>query len=103
MSVVDETEAAVAAAKKSGMLGASDAGAVAVLLHMATQIDAQVDGLTPDGKLDNVSVPTYLKFCDALGLTPTSRKRLTADAPVERASSGGKLSQLKSIAGGKSA
>lgn len=103
MSVVDETQTAVEAAYRAKLLGPSDAGAVAVLVHMAEQIDAQVNGLTPDGKLDNVSVPTYLKFCDALGLTPTSRKRLTADAPAEKGASGGKLGQLKSIAGGKSA
>lgn len=101
MSVVDATNAAV---KASTVLTDADAGAVAALLHVAAQIDAQVDGLTPDGKLDNVSVPTYLKFCDALGLTPVSRLRFAKPAQAEEVEpNGGKLGQLRSIAGGKSA
>lgn len=92
MSVREETEGAVAAAEH---LTAADQGAVAVLLHLATQIDNQTDGgLTPDGKLDNVSVPTFLKYCDALGLTPVARLRFE---PSKKEPAGGKLAQLQSI------
>ncbi|NWN89196.1 MAG: hypothetical protein HLX51_11765 [Micrococcaceae bacterium] len=98
MSVYEATEKAVKAADH---ITDEDAGAVATLLHVAQQIDAQTNGLTPDGKLDNVSVPTYLKYCDALGLTPVSRVRWFEGAKKE--GSGGKLGQLRGIAGGKTA
>lgn len=97
VSVFEETGKAV---KASSHITAADAGAVAALLHVAAQIDSQINGLTPDGRLDNVSVPTYLKFCDALGLTPVSRLRFEAERKDD---SGGKLGQLRSIAGGQSA
>ena len=32
-------------------------------------------------KFDNVSLPTYLKFCAELGLTPAGRKLLEKGAP----------------------
>lgn len=75
-SVLEATDAALSEAYACGQLTSFDAGAVATLRHIARQIDAQVGGLTPDGKLDNVSVPTYLKYLGELGLTPGSRARL---------------------------
>lgn len=99
-TVVDATERSLTAAKKSGHLGDLDAGAVAVLMRMARQIDAQTDGgLTPDGKLDNVSIPTYLKFCESLGLTPAGRLRLGD----KKETAGGKLAQLRSVGTGRGA
>ena len=52
----------------------SDAGVAAVLVKLARAID-DIDelGLNPAGKLDNVSIPTYLKYAEALGMTPASR------------------------------
>ena len=44
------------------------------------------------GKLDNVSIPTYLKYAEALGLTPAARK---AVAPGGKAGPRGKLSLLR--------
>ena len=73
MSVVSETERAVAAALADGTLNEKDAGVVEALLHVAREIDSLVDGINGAGKLDNVSVPTYLKFSEALGLTPSAR------------------------------
>jgi len=42
--------------------------------------------------LDNVTIPTYLKACDALGLTPAGRVRLDE----KKESAGGKLALLRS-------
>ncbi len=95
-SIFAATQRSVAAAE--GLVGL-DAGAVAVLLELARQIDylAANGGLREDGKLDNVSIPTYLKFCNELGLTPAGREKLK---PKEQAV-GGKLAQLRSVKGGK--
>ena len=80
-------------------LGDLDAGAVAVLLELARQIDylAANGGLREDGKLDNVSIPTYLRFCDQLGLTPAGREKLQPKGKDQ----GGKLAQLRSVSGGR--
>jgi hypothetical protein len=89
--VVEATEDSLAAATH---LTDMDAGAVEVLRRMARQIDAQTEGgLTPDGKLDNVSIPTYLKYCESLGLTPAGRLRLGAKKEAPR----GKLGDLRSV------
>lgn len=108
MSVLAETERAVKAAREQGLITDVDAGTVAALLHLATEIDSLVAGVNGSGKLDNVSVPTFLKFSDSLGLTPTSRRRMAAAvASRSRAVSeeaedvGGKLSSLRAVAGKK--
>lgn len=89
--IEEATESALTAATH---LTDMDAGAVEVLRHVARQIDLQSEGgLTPDGKLDNVSVPTYLKYCEALGLTPAGRLRLGA----KKEAPSGKLGNLRSV------
>lgn len=66
-----------------------DAGTVAVLLKLAAAVDAiDAQGLNPAGKLDNVSVPTYLKYADALGLTPAARA-VASGTPIESEMGGG--------------
>lgn len=51
-----------------------DAGALTVLRRVAKAVDQiDVNGLTPEYKLDNVSIPTYLRYCQALGLVPGGR------------------------------
>lgn len=75
MSVFSKTRAAVKAAREAGVVEATDSGTVEVLYTLAKNIDGLEDGLTVDGKLDNVSIPTFLKYADALGLTPTARQR----------------------------
>ena len=44
-------------------------GMVAVIRRLADAID-QIDdeGLNPAGKFDNTSIPTYLKYAEALGM-----------------------------------
>lgn len=92
-TVLDATEASIKAAKHLGLL---DAGAVEVLRHLARTVDAIDDGAVDDnGKprsLDNVTIPTYLKACDALGLTPAGRVRLDE----KKEAPGGKLAHLRS-------
>ncbi len=85
-SVAEATERALKAASH---LTATDAGAVAALRALARKIDAWDvivewaidDTRSPDDRPkvpqnDNVTLPTYLKFCDALGLTPAGRTKL---------------------------
>jgi len=106
-TVLAATEASIKAAKHLGLL---DAGAVEVLRHLARTIDAIAGGqddLEDDvdtdprkpRSLDNVTIPTYLKACDALGLTPAGRVRLDE----KKEAPGGKLAHLRKINGGKSA
>lgn len=82
MSVVKATEKAL----KAVALPESDGGTAAVLLKLASAIDDIDDaGLNPAGKLDNVSIPTYLKYAEALGMTPAARgraKKLPPDLAV---------------------
>lgn len=75
VSVLGATDAVIAEAKACGQLTALDDAAVSVLRHIARQIDER-QGLTPDGKLDNVSVPMYLNYLKTLGLTPEARADL---------------------------
>ena len=104
--VADATERALSAAVH---LTPMDAGAVEALRVLAGKIDTedQLRELALDHaaahkgrppSVDNVSIPTYLKFCESLGLTPTGRLRL---AP-KKEEKGGKLAQLRSVQGGKS-
>jgi hypothetical protein len=100
-SVVAATEKSLAAARH---LTDADAGAVEVLRQLAREIDvrdylrelaldyAAEHKSKPPG-IDNVTVPTYLKFCDSLGLTPAGRERLK---PTE-GGAGGNLSRLRSV------
>ncbi|UTX33736.1 hypothetical protein NNL26_06955 [Micrococcus luteus] len=99
-SITEATHQAVEAAKRAGIITDADAGSVAVLLHLAEAIDAQEDGLTPSGKLDNVSVPTYLKFAEALGLSPKARKAGGFDLQVTDAP---RIGRFRAVAGGKTA
>ena len=74
-SVHEATTLSVESAKHLTKL---DAGAIATLLKLAGQIDYLIehDGLNAEGKFDNVSVPTYLKYAESLGLTPAARARI---------------------------
>jgi len=104
-TVLDATTASIEAARAANQLLPQDEGAVAALLVLAEKIDGLADqkaGVTEDGELveerkrpqqlDNVTVPTFLKYCDALGLTPAGRKAL---AEKKRGATGGKLGQLR--------
>lgn len=94
MSVHDATESAIEAATH---LGPMDAGAVEMLRELAKAADLiDENGLNPAGKLDNVTIPTYLRFAESLGLTPAGRARLADQKP--EASGGNKLGNLQAQA-----
>lgn len=71
------TKAAVEAAHH---LTALDQPAVAVLLDLAKTIDG-FDQRPPNGPLDNVTVPIFLRYSESLGLTPASRAKLDVKQP----------------------
>lgn len=67
-----------------------DAGAVAALRELARRIDA-------GNEKDNVSLPMYLKYCEALGLTPAVRSKQPAAPAANGGSGGSKLAHLRSV------
>ena len=109
--VLDATEAAIRAATH---LTDMDKGAVEALRSLAAKIDAWdviVDWASDDvagmeGRRpavpanDNVSIPTYLKFCESLGLTPTGRTRAQIEKGKGDGGSGA-LGKLRLAHGGK--
>lgn len=86
--VYSDALASVTAARDAGHLTAADNGAVAVLLDLARTIDGMDDRRRAR---DNVTIPVYLKYLEALALTPASRARL----PKTGGDSGSKLSKLR--------
>lgn len=69
---VQATDAALAELKPPARMR----GMVAVIRRLADAID-QIDdeGLNPAGKLDNTSIPTYLKYAEALGMYQAPAKQ----------------------------
>lgn len=96
-SVAAATEASLADATH---LTESDAGAVAMLRRLAKAADQvlQNGGLTESGNFDNVTVPTYLRYCEALALTPASRARLSVTGRQDRTGNG-KLAEIRGLRG----
>lgn len=91
------TDAAIRSARAGKRLTAMDNGTVSVLRHLADAIDAfDEDGLNPAGKLDNVTIPTYLKYAKELGLTPIGRAQL--DAARARSQESKKIAAAKAAA-----
>lgn len=64
--VAAATEEAIAEGKATKRIGPLDAGAVAALRVLARKVDLDLPS-------DNVSLPTYLSYCKALGLIPAAR------------------------------
>lgn len=92
MSVAKATESAIGAATH---LTDMDRGAVEMLRALASAADLiDESGLNPAGKLDNVTIPTYLRYAESLGLTPAGRARLVEKKPEAK---GGKLGRLASV------
>jgi len=98
--VEEATEVALAAATH---LTPVDGGAVQTLRVLARKIDTEAvlrdlaldyaeDHDQKPPPVDNVSIPTYLKFCESLGLTPAGRARLPEKKPE---ATGGKLALLR--------
>lgn len=77
-------------------LTAIDKPAIQALLGLADSFDYLLanDGLSPKGSLDNVTGPTFLRYCESLGLTPSGRARL-ALKPAEAGKS--RVAQLRAI------
>lgn len=86
--VVVATERAISAAHH---LTDMDAGAVAALRVLAKKLDGT--GSEDEVKFDNVTAPTYLKYCESLGLTPAGRSRV----PQAKEAPGGKLGKLRAV------
>lgn len=94
-SLVESTEIMVAAAAHIDAAG-KDAGTVTALLMAARKIDAwdvivewaiedaaETRGARPAVPAnDNVTLATYLKYAEALGLTPVNPKKPTPTAPA---------------------
>ena len=110
MSVFDAAVSAIEASSHVDRAG-GDAGAVEALLALARKIDAWDDIVdlavdqAEDGRRptvpqhDNTSLPTFLKYCEALGLTPATRRALVAEVKAE----GDAVDELKKRRGRKQA
>jgi hypothetical protein len=95
-AVLEATEQSLGAATH---LTDMDAGAVQALRVLAAKIDAlsaeTVESMEDlKAKFDNVTIPTYLKYCESLGLTPAGRDRLNVKKD-EGGKPGGKLVALQ--------
>lgn len=94
-TIVEATELAITAAEKTNRLTDEDRGAVQVLRQLAAAADAiDENGLNPAGKLDNVTIPTYLRYAESLGMTPAGRAKLVEKKPEGK---GGKLGRLSAV------
>ena len=99
-TVLSETERALKAVE----LPESDAGVAAVLMKLAQAVDdIDAQGLNPAGKLDNVSVPTYLKYAESLGMTPAARDRAKPKTTQSSAQQGPGSATVKDEVGEKRA
>ena len=89
MSILEAVDKALEAADH---LSDEDSGAIAALRALARKIDAwdtivewALEDASESGSRpkvpanDNTSLPTFLKYCESLGLTPTGRKALGLD------------------------
>jgi hypothetical protein len=84
-----------------------DAGAIETLRALALKVDmmdayleelavyATEHRLRPPSQ-DNVSIPTYLKFAESMGLTPAGRAKLT-DGKAAKPPTGAKKTPLASV------
>lgn len=104
--VMDATEASINAAVASGILDRSvSAGPIAALRRVAELLD-DPDFPLVGGRLDNVSLPTYLRYCAELRLTPGAPVKSSATSRSggdKGGEGGGTLGRLRGITGGKSA
>lgn len=105
MSLVEATEASIREARALRVFSARDEGAIAALLVLARKIDvedAYFEALVADAQAwkgrppsrDNVSLPTYFKACEQLGLTPSGR--VSVRVKRKGKGSGGDLGRLRS-------
>ena len=90
MEALDIIAATELSIKAAAHLTDLDAGAVAALRALAVRLG------TTDPEKDNVTLPTYLKYCEALKLTPASRGVTVGESDAK-----GKLAQMRLVRGGK--
>lgn len=86
-AVLDATDKALKAAKH---LTVTDAGTVAALRELATRID---EGIATD----NVSLPSYLKYCESLLLTPSSRAKPAQESGKAKTATKSALASVSEI------
>lgn len=91
-------EATERALNTAAHLKPEDAGTVAILRGLAATAEQLLrnGGITESGRFDNVTIPTYLRYADALGLTPAGRHALRISAP-DGASGGRTLHSLRTL------
>lgn len=97
-SMVDALERSLRNAKS---LRAENAAVVAAARILAARIDSicETGFIDENGKLDNVSVPTFLKYCQSLGLTlvepaKVGRPAKAKPGPKAAESKSGKVVQM---------
>lgn len=106
-NIIDATEQAIEAATH---LTKKDAGAVEAMRLLARKIaawDQIVEWAIEDAARnesrpvvpanDNVSIPTYLKYAEALGLTPAGRIKLVTDQKPATPTPTSKLASVSNI------
>ena len=91
MSVYEATERSIEAAIKEDRLDPDvSAGPIAAILRLAQNIDSP-----STDKLDTVSIPSYLKFCQELNLVPA---KITAKPKDEgQSKAGSALANLRAV------
>ncbi len=107
MPILDSLNKAVRGASHLGPLDQPTIDAARALARKIDLADVYFQELVRDAiehdqrppSQDNVSLPTYLRYCDALGLTPISRLRFKATA--KEGGTGGALGGLQAKAGRK--
>lgn len=86
-------EESVTAARKAGKITKLHSATVAGLRMVADRLDVlDIEAMTDTtGKLDNVSLPTFLKYCTALGLVPETVE------PVKSSSGAGRPKKVSEL------
>lgn len=96
-SAVEQTRVSIAAAGEGKVLNLKlAAGPIAAILKCAEQLDHPDYPMVRPDKLDNVSLPTYLRFANELRLTPGAfgtEKKIGTEKPR-----GSKLNDLQAKA-----
>ena len=80
MSVLEAFDESVAEAVKSGRLDMAAHGAAIEAARKVAAIFDEPEWPIVKGKLDNVSPSVFLKYCDALGLTPSEQPAAQSNA-----------------------
>ena len=116
MSLVKATEKTIRAAVKAGKLSRTDdAGPIQALILLARKIDAwdeivafaladaaDMGGRPAVPQNDNVSLASYLKYCESLGLTPAAQAK-KPDAKKDEGKPKSKLAAVRESRDGSAA